>query len=63
MNIVLVFPPCADPALPYGALPLLGAILKRAGHKDVLLRDSNLEAFDDLLCVDSLVEREAMAEE
>ncbi|MGA9767565.1 MAG: radical SAM protein [Blastocatellia bacterium] len=56
MNIVLIFPPCADPALPYGALPLLGAILKRAGHKDVFLRDLNLEVFDDLLRVDSLVD-------
>ncbi len=56
MNIVLVFPPCADPALPYGALPLLGAILKRAGYENTFLRDINLEAFDDLLSPDSLHE-------
>lgn len=46
---IITFPPAADPSLPYGALPLLGAILRRAGYSDTILRDVNLEAFDDLL--------------
>ncbi len=49
----IVFPPAADPSLPYGALPLLGAVLRRDGH-DVTLRDVNLEAFDTLLRPDVL---------
>ncbi|SCF70233.1 radical SAM protein [Streptomyces sp. Ncost-T10-10d] len=56
MNITIVFPPAADPSLPYGALPLLGAVLKRAGYPDVSLRDVNLEAFDDLWRPDALAE-------
>lgn len=56
MNITITFPPCADPSLPYGALPLLGAILKRAGYDKVLLRDLNLEVFDDLLRVQHLTD-------
>lgn len=54
MNVTLVFPPCADPALPYGSLPLLGAVLKRAGYRNVTIRDINLEAFDDLVRVEPL---------
>lgn len=54
MKVVLVFLPCADPALPYGSLPLLAAILKRAGYTDVTIRDLNVEAFDDLLVVEQL---------
>jgi radical SAM superfamily enzyme YgiQ (UPF0313 family) len=50
----IVFPPCADPSLPYGALPLLGAVLRRAGYQEVFLRDLNLEAFNDLLHPDPL---------
>ncbi|MGV9561268.1 B12-binding domain-containing radical SAM protein [Streptomyces sp. NPDC003480] len=46
---ILVFPPAADPSLPYGALPLLGAVLRRAGHEDVRVRDLNLEAFEYFL--------------
>src|SRR2546430_15560606 len=53
----IVFPPAADPSLPYGALPLLGAVLRRAGY-DVHLRDLNLEAFEDLLRPEAL-QREA----
>lgn len=49
MKIILVTPPCSDPALPYGASPLLSAILKRAGYSQVIQRDVNLEAFDDLV--------------
>ena len=53
-RITIVFPPAADPSLPYGALPLLGASLKRGGYPDVSLRDVNLEAFDALLDPDVL---------
>src|SRR6266496_3200850 len=56
MRATLVYPPCADPALPHGALPLLGAVLRRGGHADVELRDLNVEAFDDLLTVEALTE-------
>src|SRR5262245_27293731 len=48
MNITIVFPPAADPSLPYGALALLFAAPTRAGHQDIALHDLNLEAFDDL---------------
>src|SRR5207249_8369036 len=54
MNITIVFPPCADPSLPYSSLALLGAVLKRAGYQDILLYDLNLAAFDDLLQPDVL---------
>src|SRR5262245_58532620 len=54
MRVTLVYPPCADPALPHGALPLLGAVLRRGGHADVELRELNVEAFDDLLHVEPL---------
>ncbi|MFC7546915.1 radical SAM protein [Plantactinospora sp. GCM10030261] len=53
-TVTIVFPPAADPSLPYGALPLLGAVLRRAGYRDVTLRDVNLEAFDDLLRPEAL---------
>jgi anaerobic magnesium-protoporphyrin IX monomethyl ester cyclase len=56
MNIKLVFPPSADPSLPHGALPLLGAILKREGVQNVSLRDLNLEAFDDMFSRSNLHE-------
>ncbi|MET9258670.1 radical SAM protein [Amycolatopsis sp. NPDC004079] len=49
LPVTLVFPPAADPSLPHGALPLLGAVLRRGGHDEVELRDLNLEAFDHLL--------------
>ncbi|MFB9905618.1 B12-binding domain-containing radical SAM protein [Allokutzneria oryzae] len=49
LPVTLVFPPSADPSLPHGALPLLGAVLRRAGHDEVELRDLNLEVFDQLL--------------
>ncbi|MEV6970739.1 radical SAM protein [Hamadaea sp. NPDC051192] len=48
-RVSIVFPPSADPSLPYGALPLLGAVLRRGGFENVVLRDVNLEAFDALL--------------
>lgn len=48
MKVTIVFPPAADPSLPYGSLPLLGAVLKRAGYHETSVRDLNLEAFDDL---------------
>jgi anaerobic magnesium-protoporphyrin IX monomethyl ester cyclase len=48
-SVTIVFPPAADPSLPYGALPLLGAVLKRAGHTSVSLRDINLEVFEAFL--------------
>jgi radical SAM superfamily enzyme YgiQ (UPF0313 family) len=55
-KVTIVFPPAADPSLPYGALPLLGAVLHRGGYQDCSLRDVNLEAFDALLRPDVLRE-------
>ncbi|MGC4893205.1 B12-binding domain-containing radical SAM protein [Micromonospora sp. DT31] len=55
-KVTIVFPPAADPSLPYAALPLLGAILRRGGYRDCSLRDVNLEAFDALLRPDVLRE-------
>jgi anaerobic magnesium-protoporphyrin IX monomethyl ester cyclase len=54
VNITVVFPPAADPSLPYAALPLLGAVLRRGGYHDVVLRDVNLEAFESLLTAEVL---------
>lgn len=48
MRVALVYPPVADPTMPYVALPLLTAVLRRAGH-EVLPIDANAEAVADLL--------------
>lgn len=48
MNVALIYPPTADPTAPYIALPTLAAVLRRAGHR-VLLVDANVEAYDRLL--------------
>ena len=53
MKVVLLFPPLAEPSLPYLSLPSLTAVLRRAGH-EVIQRDLNLEFFDELLTPASL---------
>lgn len=49
MKVVLIFPPPADPALPYASLPYLAASLHQRGIKDVIQKDLNLETFLNLL--------------
>lgn len=48
MRVALIYPPVADPSMPYVALPLLTAVLRRAGHEVVPI-DANAEAIDHLL--------------
>ena len=48
MTVALVHPPLCDPTMPYVAVPLLTAVLRRAGH-EVLPIDANLEAVEHLL--------------
>jgi len=48
MRVALIYPPVADPTMPYVALPLLTAVLRRAGH-EVLPIDANALAIDHLL--------------
>ncbi len=53
MTVALIHPPLADPTMPYVAVPLLTAVLRRAGH-DVLAIDANAEATAALLSRDAL---------
>ena len=49
MRVVLLYPPSrVVPATPFGSLPLLSAILRRAGHT-VAVVDANLELFERLI--------------
>ena len=48
MKILLIHPPQAQPFLPQLALPTLAASLRTEGHQ-VVLRDLNLEAYEDFL--------------
>ena len=48
MKILFLYPPDrAFPAMPYSSLPTLAGCLRRAGH-EVVLRDVNLEVFQQL---------------
>jgi anaerobic magnesium-protoporphyrin IX monomethyl ester cyclase len=49
VKAVLIFPPPADPALPYASLPYLAAALQKHGFHDVIQKDLNLETFLHLL--------------
>jgi len=55
MRVALIYPPVADPSMPYVALPLLTAVLRRAGH-EVWPIDANAEAVDHLLARAPLAE-------
>ncbi len=54
VKVILVFPPAADPSLPYASLPYLAASLRGRGCEEVAQKDLNLETFLHLLTADEL---------
>ncbi|HLP61035.1 MAG TPA: hypothetical protein VK186_19500, partial [Candidatus Deferrimicrobium sp.] len=54
MTLVLIFPPLAEPAQPYSALPSLTAFLKERGRRDVRQMDVNIEFVRHILAPEQL---------
>jgi hypothetical protein len=48
MRVALIYPPTADPTMPYVSLPLLTAVLRQAGHT-VRQVDANVEGWRHVL--------------
>jgi len=63
VKVVLIFPPPADPALPYASLPYLAASLQSRGTNDVTQKDLNLETFLHLLTQPELQRAKTATEE
>ncbi len=62
MRVALIYPPVADPTMPYVALPLLTAVLRQAGH-EVWPIDANAEAVAHLLTRERVAELAAHVRE
>jgi len=63
VKLVLVFPPLAEPAQPYSALPSLTAYLKERGWRDVRQMDVNIEFVRHILTREQLERALARIEE
>jgi len=57
MKIVLFFPPQADPTQPYSSLPALKAYLNLHNYREVIIKDLNIEMYDQWLLTPGYLER------
>lgn len=58
MKVALIYPPTADPTMPYISVPILTGYLRAEGV-EVLPVDANIEAYDQLLTKDFLTAQTA----